>query len=102
MVSNKAINKYKLFWLSWVVISEALFGCHDILILGKSPIKWEQVPAWHLLLTGTLRTNTNKNSIDGAFISRRKMMLHFNLTHSKTLRDVTKRNVMYVINGTVV
>ena len=27
----------------WVVILfEALFGCHDILILGKSPIKWRQ------------------------------------------------------------
>ena len=23
------------YWLSWVVIFEALFGCHDILILGN-------------------------------------------------------------------
>ena len=28
---------HKPKWLSWVVIFEALFGCHDILILGKVP-----------------------------------------------------------------
>ena len=27
-----------------VVIFQALVGCHDILILGKSPIKWRQRP----------------------------------------------------------
>ena len=27
-----------------MVISEAFVGCHDILILGKSPIKWGQRP----------------------------------------------------------
>ena len=27
-----------------MVIFEAFFGCHDILILGKSPIKWGQRP----------------------------------------------------------
>ena len=31
-------------WFSWVFIFEALFGCHDILILGKTPIKWRQRP----------------------------------------------------------
>ena len=31
-------------WFSWVVIFEALVGCHDILILGKSPIIWRQRP----------------------------------------------------------
>ena len=31
----------RLFCPSWVVIFEALFGCHDILILGKSRIKWQ-------------------------------------------------------------
>ena len=25
-----------------MVIIEALLGCHDVLILGKSPIKWRQ------------------------------------------------------------
>ena len=30
--------------LSHVVIFEALVGYHDILILGKSPIKWRQHP----------------------------------------------------------
>ena len=29
-------------WFTLVVIFEALFGCHDIPILGKSPIKWRQ------------------------------------------------------------
>ena len=24
----------KLYWLTWVVIFEALFGCHDILVFG--------------------------------------------------------------------
>ena len=28
---------HKLMWLSWVAIFEVLFGCHDILILGKVP-----------------------------------------------------------------
>ena len=27
----------------WVVTFEALLGCHDILILGKSPIKWRKL-----------------------------------------------------------
>ena len=27
-----------------MVIFQALVGCHDILILGKSPIKWRQRP----------------------------------------------------------
>ena len=33
---------YKLYWFSWVGIFEALVGCHDILILGKSSTKWRQ------------------------------------------------------------
>ena len=32
------------FWFGWMVIFQALVGCHDILILGKSPIKWRQRP----------------------------------------------------------
>ena len=35
---------YKPYWLSWVVIFKALFGCLDVLILGKNPIKWRQCP----------------------------------------------------------
>ena len=31
-------------WLSWMVIFQALVGCHDILILDRSPIKWRQRP----------------------------------------------------------
>ena len=37
-----------LFWFGWLYIYEALymkhFLDHDILILGKSPIKWRQRP----------------------------------------------------------
>ena len=33
-----------LFWLSWMNTFQALVGCHDILILGKNPIKWRQRP----------------------------------------------------------
>ena len=39
------ISTYKPYWLSWVVIFyEANFECHDILMLGKSSIKWRQRP----------------------------------------------------------
>ena len=31
---------YKPYWFAWVVI----FECHDILMLGKSSIKWKQRP----------------------------------------------------------
>ena len=33
-----------LLGLSWIVIFQALVGCDDILILGKSPVKWRQHP----------------------------------------------------------
>ena len=35
---------YKPYWFSWVVIFATLFGCHDAIILDKSPIKWRQRP----------------------------------------------------------
>ena len=44
MVSSQAIYTYNPLWRTWVVIFEAPFGCHDILILGKSTIKWRQRP----------------------------------------------------------
>ena len=37
---SQTIHTYKPYWLNWV----AHFECHDILILGKSPIKWRQRP----------------------------------------------------------
>ena len=39
--SSQTIHAYKPLWLTWVAIFEALIGviCHDILILGKNPIK---------------------------------------------------------------
>ena len=39
-----------------MVICLALAGCHDILILSKSSIKWRQHPD----ITGTLSINSNK------------------------------------------
>ena len=44
---SQTIHTYKPYWLSWVVIGyiyEAHFECHDILMLGKSTIKWRQRP----------------------------------------------------------
>ena len=38
----KSNHPYKPYWLSYVVIFEALFDCQDILLLHKSPIKWRQ------------------------------------------------------------
>ena len=42
--SSQTIHTYKPLRLSWMVIFQAFVGCHAILILGKSPIKWRQRP----------------------------------------------------------
>ena len=42
--SSHTIRTYKPFWLSWMVIFQALVGCHDILILSNSPIQLRQRP----------------------------------------------------------
>ena len=39
-----APGKASADWFSWVVIFEALFVCHDILILGKVPGNGGNVP----------------------------------------------------------
>ena len=39
MVSSQTIHTYKPIGLSWMVISEALFECHDLLILGVNRIE---------------------------------------------------------------
>ena len=41
--SSQTIHTYKPFWFTWMDILKCLL-CHDILILGKSPIKWRQHP----------------------------------------------------------
>ena len=41
---SQAVHTYKSQWFNWVVIFEAIFGCHGVLILGLSPIKWRQRP----------------------------------------------------------
>ena len=33
---SQYIHTYKPYWLSWVVVFEALFECHDILIFGQN------------------------------------------------------------------
>ena len=35
---SQTVHTYKPYWLSWTVINESHFECHDILMLGKSPI----------------------------------------------------------------
>ena len=44
--SSQIIHTIKTLWLTYMVIhvSEALVGCHEILICGKSSIKWRQRP----------------------------------------------------------
>ena len=41
---------------------QAYFGCHDILMLGKSPIKWRQHPAVTIALDWD-KTIRKKDSI---------------------------------------
>ena len=41
---DMCIRTYMPFWLCWMVILKTLVGCNDILILGKSHIKWGQRP----------------------------------------------------------
>ena len=42
---SKTVHTYKQYWFDWVVIfNEAHLECHDILMLGKSPIKCWQRP----------------------------------------------------------
>ena len=44
VVQVKPFIHVSILWLTWMVIVQALIGCHDILILGKSPINWRQRP----------------------------------------------------------
>ena len=70
MVSSRTIRTYKPFWLCWMVIFEALVGCHDILILVKSLIKWRQRPDMTLAVDWDVKhqklrlsySNTNSTS----------------------------------------
>ena len=67
MVSSQIICTNKPLWLGWmVVIFQALVGCHDILILGKSPIKWRQRPDMTLAVDWDVKhqlKQTNKKRI---------------------------------------
>ena len=52
-----------------MIIFEVLLGCHDILILGKSPIKWGQRPDmtiavdWDAKSQVETKTNAELNKI---------------------------------------
>ena len=42
---SQTIHTYKPYWFAWVVIfMKHTFECHDILLLGISPIKWRHRP----------------------------------------------------------
>ena len=40
---RQTIHTYKPYWFAWVNC-KADFECHDILLMGKSPIEWRQRP----------------------------------------------------------
>ena len=61
MVSSRTIRTYKPFWLCWMVIFEALVGCHDILILVKSLIKWRQRPDMTLAVDWDVKHQFKQN-----------------------------------------
>ena len=48
-----------------MVIFEALVGCHDILILGKSPIKWRQRPDMTLAVDWVIKHQFKQIQKDG-------------------------------------
>ena len=58
--SSQTIHTCKPYWLSWLFIFEIHFGCHDNLILGKSPIKWGRRPDMTMTVDGDA---TNKNGL---------------------------------------
>ena len=64
-VQTVTIHAYRPHWLSWVVRFKILFGCHDVLILGKSSIKWRQRPDITIAVDWDINSNkqTNKQSI---------------------------------------
>ena len=55
-----------------MVIFEALFGCHDYLILGKNPIKWKQHPD----MTMTVDLNIKHQLKQISFVTKRRKMIH--------------------------
>ena len=72
MWSSQTFHTCKPYWLSWVVIlEEAHFECHDILMLGKSPIKWRQRPDMTIAVDWDVKhqfNQTNKRCSDVAYI----------------------------------
>ena len=52
-----------LFFLGWMVIFHALVGCHDILILGKSLVKWRQRPNMTLAVDWDVQHQFNQTNI---------------------------------------
>ena len=81
MVSSQSLHTYKPFGLvEWIF--QALVGCHDILILGKRPIKWGQRPDMTLAVDWDVSYSCTRNAttsigprplgpkeIDGLFVS---------------------------------
>ena len=45
-----------------MVIFQALVGCYDVLILGKSPIKWRQCPDMTLVVDWDVKASIQTNN----------------------------------------
>ena len=45
-------------------VFEALVGCHDILILGKSPIKWRQRPDMTIVVDWDVKYQSKQTKIE--------------------------------------
>ena len=43
-IQHRVNSRRGIAGLSCMFLFEALVGCHDILILGRSPMKWRQRP----------------------------------------------------------
>ena len=50
-------------FVGWLYF-EALVGCHDILILGKSPIKWRQRPDMTLAVDWDVKHQLKKTNLN--------------------------------------
>ena len=98
---SQTIHTYKPYWLSWVhgYNYEAHFECLDILMLGKSPIKWRPLllvykPRKALSIT---RTVTIKVDQIRDFIDEK----HYQLLLNHHNRKFTNENRFEFLDKTV-
>ena len=60
---NKTTHTYKPAGY----IYKAHFECHDILMLGKSPLKWRHRPDMTIVVDWDVKINSNKQTIQLMF-----------------------------------